>query len=193
IHDPAGSQRSLLTLVDKINSLNLKGNWSVVQSVPVRLDEDTAIPIDPKALEIGGRHWLIQSYFHWERDPLTKWSDHLVRQIFYRPLISALETGEFKRLRMCKRKECQKFFVAEDLRRDFCSEPCRNTFNNKERLAKTAEGLNYFTKLRHDKRKRNLQKARRSLREGKSLEKVSTETGLSLQILKRAGLLVPYD
>lgn|SRR5262249_26981320 len=184
MQDPSGSPRPLVNLIAKINNLKLQGNWSVSQSVRMRISEEEVIPIDPKALKIGGNYWLVESSFGWSQNPLEKWSYLLVLQMFCRPLISALETGEFKRLRMCKRKECQKFFVAEDLRRDFCSDQCRNTFNNKQRLAD-----NYFTNLRHNKRKRNIQKARRLLKEGKPLEEISMETRLSIRVLKQAGVI----
>lgn len=183
MQNPTGTQHSLVKLVDKINDLGLRGNWSVAQSVPIRLDEDTRIPIDVKALKIGGRHWLVEPWFHWERNPLTKWSDRLVRQMFYRPLISALETGEFKRLGMCKRRECQKFFVADDLRREFCGDDCRIAFNNEQRLES-----GWFTEQRHKKRRRDIQRAKTLLDQGFTLEKVSEKIGLSIRVLKRAGL-----
>jgi len=183
IQDPTGTQHPLVKLVDKINDLGLRGNWSVAQSVPMRIDEDTLIPIDAKALKIGVRHWLIQPWFHWERDSLTKWSHRLVRQMFYRPLISALETGEFKRLGMCKRRECQKFFVAEDLRREFCGDDCRIAFNNEQRLES-----GWFTEQRQKKWQRDIQRAKRLLDQGFTLEKVSEKISLSIRVLKRAGL-----
>ena len=182
LQGPSGSPRPLVTLIDKINTLGLQGTWAVSQSVPVGLSEEEVIPIDARALRIGGKHWLVERSFSW--NPLGKWSYRLVRQMFYQPLVSALETGEFKRLRMCKRRECQKFFVAADLRRDFCSDQCRNTFYNKKRLK---EG--WFTEQRRKKRKRDIQKARRLLKEGRPPQEVIKETRLSERILRNAGLM----
>lgn len=182
LEDPSGSTRALVKLIDKINTLGLQGTWTAFQSVPIRVGDDEVIPIDARALRIGDKHWLVERRFSW--NSLGKWSYRLVRQMLYQPLISALETGEFKRLRMCKRRECQKFFVAVDLRRDFCSDQCRNTFYNKKRLK---EG--WFTEQRRKKRKRDIQKARRLLKEGTPPQEVIKETRLSERILRKAGLM----
>lgn len=184
LRDPSGSPRPLMELVDKINTLGLKGDWTVLQAAPLRVSEDGVIPVGARVLRIGGKRWLVDSSFRYSANTLGPWSYRLVRQMFYQPLISALETGEFKRLRRCKWRECQKFFVAEDLRQEFCSDQCRNTFNNKKRLK---EG--WFTEQRQKKRKRVLALARRLLRESKPLKEIMKASRLSERILRKAGLI----
>jgi hypothetical protein len=99
----------------------------------------------------------------------------------YQQVVLLLESGDLSQVRSCP--VCQKFFIVEDPRREFCSEQCRNTFNNNQRLKS-----GYFTELRHKKRERNMRKAVGLLNKGKRLEQVSRETGLSLGVLRRAGL-----
>ncbi len=188
MQSPSGSHLLLERLVEKINAMGFQDEWWVGQSSPHQLSEgEDVIPIDARALKIGARYFLVSRGFNW--DLMGKWTYQLVQHMFYRPLIATLETGEFKRLRRCQRRECQRFFVAGDLRLEFCRDQCRITFNNKQRLKEADGGVNYFTKRRHDKRKRDIQKARRLLREGKSLEAVSKIINLSLRVLNRVGLI----
>src|SRR5712692_4207266 len=53
LQDPSGSPDPLKKLVNKINSLGLRGTWSVAQSKTTRVDDDTVIPIDSRSLRIG--------------------------------------------------------------------------------------------------------------------------------------------
>lgn len=102
-----------------------------------------------------------------------------VQKYIYGLVIRLLEDGELHRLRSCP--QCQKFFVAEDRKREFCSESCRVKLGNKERL-----DSGYFTNLRHKKRRTALARARRLLQEGKPLEEIMKETRLSERILRKA-------
>jgi len=100
----------------------------------------------------------------------------------YWDLIGAFRSREFSLLKSCP--QCQNFFVADDPRRDFCSDECRNTYNNKQRL-----GEGYFKELRRKKRTLELKTAKRLLAEGKSLKQVVEKTGLSERVLKRERIL----
>jgi hypothetical protein len=104
------------------------------------------------------------------------------RDDLYLKIRDSLQIGVFDRLRICP--HCKRFFVAEDARQQFCSDEHRNEFNNKRRLES-----GWFKKNRRDKRKVQLAKARRLLREGKSATKIEKETGLSTRILKREGVI----
>ncbi len=105
-----------------------------------------------------------------------------MRKALYWIIDQALESGELLNLRQCP--QCLRFFVAKDRRKAFCGDNCRKAFSNEQRLES-----GYFYKLRHAKRKRDLSKARRLLRDGKSIEEIIKETGLSQNVLKRQLLL----
>ena len=117
----------------------------------------------------------------WRFAPVQFLSDRVER--YYYPIIGdVLQSGELLYLRSCP--ECQKFFVAEDLRREFCSDQCRNDYNNRQRLE-----AGYFSELRRKKRQRELGEARRLSKKGKSPEEVvSAIPGLTIRILRREGL-----
>src|SRR5262249_43494690 len=130
------------------------------------------IPVTNAAAKSQKVGWYIKS---------TISSPNIEEQIYYE-MVRLLEAGELPLLRSCP--ECQRFFVGVDPRRDFCSDQCRHTFNNRPRLES-----GYFTILRHKKRDRSIQTARRLLREGKTLDAVMKETQLSVRVLERAGLI----
>lgn len=100
----------------------------------------------------------------------------------YEAVIEVIETGELSLLKLCS--VCQKFFTQLHGRQSFCSDRCRNEFNNRRRL-----DSGYFNKLRWDKRRRDIAKAKRLLQEGKSVNKVSAQLGLSLRILRKESLI----
>ncbi len=124
----------------------------------------------------GQTEWVI-----WLVRPQPYISRGAVERI-YHVLNDLLQTGGLQKLKSCP--ECQRFFAAEDQRKQFCSAPCRIAYNNRERLAG-----GYFQELRNNKRNRDLNKARKLLKEGKSPEKLKRETGLSLRVLRREGLV----
>jgi hypothetical protein len=100
----------------------------------------------------------------------------------YSLIIHALEDAKLTQLKVCNK--CQKFFAQADARQRFCSDQCRIESNNKRRLES-----GYFSALRHTKRERQLKRAYRLLKEGKPRAKVEKETGLSLRVLRREGLV----
>jgi len=186
--DDSSDPRPLKKLVDKINTLKFQGNWDVFQSAPMQISEGEVEPIDARAIKIGKKHYLVQRAFTW--NTWGKWSYLLVRQMFYQPLLSTLESGEFNSLKSCRRTECQKFFVGKDPRQGFCNNQCRNIFNNQQRLEKGTDRPNYFTRLRHKTRERDIRNARRLLKEGNSpADVVRAIPRLTIRILRREGLV----
>jgi hypothetical protein len=140
--------------------------------LPINEESVMWIPVSTAAGKSEKVGWYVRS---------TISSPKIEEQIYYE-VVRLLENGELPLLRSCP--ECQRFFVAVDPRRDFCSDHCRHTYNNRPRLES-----GYFSKLRHKKRERNIQEARKLLSEGKTLDAVMKETQLSARILERAGLI----
>jgi hypothetical protein len=104
------------------------------------------------------------------------------RVTIYQIILDAFRSGAIARFRRCL--HCKAFFVAEDDRKQFCSDEHRNDFNNKQRLES-----GYFEKRRRNNRQRQIAKARRLRREGKSLAQIAKETKLSLRVLKKEGIV----
>jgi hypothetical protein len=136
-------------------------------------EESTYLRLGHRVITLLGYRWFVGL------DPAGVGS---LRDCVYAAIIGALESGELSRLRVCG--ECQKFFVQKDARQGFCSDECRIESNNRRRLES-----GYFSDLRHKKRERQLKKARRLLKEGKTAARVAEETGLPLRILRRGGLV----
>jgi len=149
-------------LVTKIDKMNLRSHW-------------VGMPVDeagPGTLVILDRRWEV--YKEIDRRSL--------RHSLYWNLIHSLESGELSSLKVCP--ECSRYFIQADARQGFCNHKCRIEFNNKQRLQ-----TGYFKNRRQTIRRKSLSRARRLLREGKSLNEVSNETRLSLRVLKRAVLM----
>ena len=174
-------------LLEKINEIETKTVWGVepVDYKLVGADEDAEfIPKEAddagdttwywtsrKMVELLGYKWFVGAQgvaaaFAFSRDEL------------YLKIRDAFQIGVFDRLRICPL--CKKFFVADDARKQFCTDEHRNEFNNKRRLES-----GWFKKNRRDKRKVQLAKARRLQREGKSATQIAKETKLPLRVLKR--------
>src|SRR5262249_48970178 len=178
-------------LLEKINKIEIKTIWGV-ESVNYKWagsDEDAEfIPKEAedardttwywtsrRTVELLGYKWFIgvegvEAEFAFSRVEL------------YLKIRDAFQIGVFDRLRICPL--CKKFLVAEDARQQFCSNEHRNEFNNKQRLES-----GWFRKNRRDNRQLQIVKARRLRREGKPPPQIAKETGLSLRILKREGIV----
>jgi hypothetical protein len=178
-------------LLEKINKIESKTIWGVepvdykwVESdengefIPKEADDardTTWYWASGRTVELLGYKWFVgvqgvAGAFAFSRDEL------------YLKIREAFQIGVFDRLRICP--HCKKFFVAEDARQRFCSDEHRNEFNNKQRLES-----GWFKKRRRDNRQRQIAKARRLLREGKSPAQIAKETKLPLRVLKREGLI----
>jgi hypothetical protein len=93
-----------------------------------------------------------------------------------------METGKLAKLKTCN--VCEKFFIQDDVRQEFCSEKCRYDFHNR-----TRQEQGYFGRKRKQTRELILKKAKALLRAGMSPSEVSTKAKLSLRLLRREGLL----
>lgn len=187
-------RRALKTLVDKINRLRIDSQWivafgdqekrlyngpreetlvfkTVTSQNPLLMGPPRLGP-NQRILKVGNVKWIIYRRSYDERS-LRKW--------LYGILISILETGEFGNLRRCP--QCRAFFFANDARKKFCGNNCKDDFNNKRRQK---EGR--FADTRIKSRRRKLIIARNLLKSGKSLYEVVEETELSERILMKAGL-----
>ncbi len=109
-----------------------------------------------------------------------------MREHLYWSIFTFLEDGNLDQLRSCP--ECQRFFVADDPRQDFCIDRCRIIYNNKLRLTPSKKsGVTWFTEHRR-KRKKAIEQARELRNNGMDLDDVAAKTGLSTRVLKQAGL-----
>ena len=174
-------------LLEKINKIESKTVWGVepVDHKLVGSDEDAEfIPKEAddardttwywtsrRTVELLGYKWFVG--LEGEAVDGTFSRDQL-----YSYIRDAFQIGVFDRLRICP--QCKNFFVAEDDRKQFCSDQHRNEFNNKQRLES-----GYFSDLRQKARRRDLKKARVLKRAGKSIAEIQKETGLSVRVLKR--------
>jgi len=141
---------------------------------PEEEEMEWAMTVTSKAGRTIWVNWLIR--------PREKLSLRGIEGWAYGMLKNLLEWGGMEQLKSCP--ECQRFFAAQDSRKDFCSTPCRTNYNNSRR-----KELNYFQNRRKEERRRDLNRARRLLKEGKSPEELVLETGLSLRVLRREGLV----
>jgi len=182
-------------LLEKINKIGSKAVWGVepVDHEWVGSAEDgELIPKEAgdsgdttwfwtsrKMVELLGYKWFVGLQGH-EVDGTFS------RDQLYSYIRDAFQIGVFDRLRICR--QCKNFFVAEDDRKQFCSNEHRNDFNNSQRLKS-----GYFSDLRHKARAQDLKKARALKREGKSATEIQKQTGLSLRILKREKVITKRD
>jgi hypothetical protein len=169
-------QSLLERLLEKINSLNLRPEWQAARFRP-----GDPKPVWGGTAKIQGYRWAIIRAAKLPPGP----TDRQMRDVFYMFIAAALETGKLTELRKCE--ACNKIFAIDDPRRKFCSDKCRIAFNNEHRLQ-----AGYFSDLRKRKRRIALVRVGKLLGEGKSPEdalKLVKNTGLSLGLLKRAGLV----
>jgi hypothetical protein len=97
-------------------------------------------------------------------------------------VINGMHDGKLANLKLCG--GCKKLFRRTHTRQEFCSEKCRYDFNNRRRQVK-----GYFREKRKQTRRLMLRRANALLRAGRSATEVVAKTKLSLQLLRREGLL----
>jgi hypothetical protein len=189
---PEDGYKFLYDLTKKINKMSLTLEWNVM---PVDYEfvgdrEIDLVPIKPveatekirdylapgqQVATLMGCRWIIS-----ERASLIKAES--LKEYLYWAVIQALENGTLGQLQRCK--HCNNLFVQADPRKEFCGQKCKDNFHNKKRLES-----GYFNKLRKQKMTRALARAKRLLRSSELPETVSKETGLSIGILRRKGLI----
>ena len=119
----------LFELVSTLNDLGLKQTWQVMPAnkkaadiMGCKYERKRTRPGEP-FLKIGASKWQVRSW------SLTRDA----RQWLYSVLGSALQNNELPRLKICL--QCQKYFVANDLKQKFCKDACKVEYHNKRRLA----------------------------------------------------------
>jgi hypothetical protein len=129
----------------------------------------------PPLLKILGGTWIVSQMANLNhRGPL----EHFL----WWTVINAMESGELAKLKTCNL--CQKFFLQDDVRQEFCTDQCRYVFHNRAR-----QKQGYFGHQRKRRRRLRLNRAKALLRAGMSSSEVSTRTKLSPRLLRREGLL----
>ena len=147
---PTKAFRLLEQLVNKINSLSLVQDWSVVpvdhvivddsgmaepelvkkeESLDLEEEEDPEEIIkrlgqNERILKIFGLRWVVQP-----RVLIT--SEEAARQMLYWIIIRSLENGTIMSLGRCVRKECRRFFVAKRLGQKYCTLECTKAADTK--------------------------------------------------------------
>lgn len=201
--DPEKAYFRIHKLLRKLNEVEAKSEWeidpieyewesvvdpdgapdTVLMPLPPAEAESKFLHMHPTAkLNLLGYRWHFGRTLKHFGGAATQKDHGFSREILYQILLDAFESGAIERLRTCP--QCKIFFVAEDARQLFCSDEHRNEFNNQQRLKS-----GYFKDRRGGKRKRDLVRARKLLREGKSPAQIAKATGLSRRVLKREGIV----
>jgi hypothetical protein len=137
-------------LLDKINDMDLRLQWQVTE-----FKQGDHRPVTGGIVKVQDYSWAIIR--HAEISPRPK--EQFLRKTLYSFVAFTLEIGKLTNLRKCG--ACERIFAIYDVRRKFCSDDCRSTFNNSRRLK-----AGYFADLRKKKRDRAL--LRRKMQESKS-------------------------
>ena len=142
----------LITLVKKINSLDLKWRWAIASGeneFEIGDGNTTANPArrflatGQKLLEIQGKKWIVMK---------SSIDFNSLEEILYATVIKVLESGDLKWLKRCK--ECDKFFVPKDLRRKFCSSRHTKKYYDEGAPDRVKKSRAYQKKREERKRKR---------------------------------------
>jgi hypothetical protein len=179
--DRQKAEERLSRLVARINKMVFKPTWSVefiddwdLKYEPFPGEKLPQFPVPPLLKILGGTWYVSKMPDLNHRGPLE--------DFLWWTVIDAMETGELAKLKTCGL--CEKFFLQDDIRQEFCSEKCRYDFHNR-----TRQNEGYFRKKRKERRDLMLKKAKALLRARMSPPEVSTKTKLSLSLLRREGLL----
>jgi len=198
--EPEQAYSRIRDLIHKLNEVESKTEWRI-EPIDYELEfwESTGDPekeptdwglrplsskeVESKYLHIHPSTELNLLGLRWYFGRTFEGADYgFGRETLYQIILDAFRSGAIARFRRCL--HCKAFFIAEDARQQFCSDEHRNDFNNKQRLES-----GYFKKRRGSKRKEDLTRARKLLREGKSPTQIAKETGLSERVLKREGIV----
>jgi hypothetical protein len=180
--DVEQAERRLSRLVARINKIGFRPTWSVdfipERDLEYKPSPGTKVPQfpAPPLLKILGGTWYVSR--------VPELLNHRIplEHFLWWSVINSMENGELAKLKTCG--VCQKCFLQEDVRQEFCSEKCRYDFHNN-----TRQEQGYFGQKRKQRRDLMLKKARALFRAGMSPTEVSTKTKLSAKLLRREGLL----
>jgi hypothetical protein len=131
---------------------------------------------EPPLLKILGGTWYVSR--------MPELLNHRIplEHFLWWTVINAMENGELAKLKTCG--ICEKFFLQEHVRQEFCDKKCRYDFHNKTRQKK-----GYFGKTRKQRRELMLNRAKAMLAKGVPQDEVATKTKLLPSLLRREGLL----
>jgi hypothetical protein len=158
--------------IDTMEISNYLGVWRWESQSRKFLSENRGVVIVSEPFEIRG-----EKLFFFESPRAEPGS----REYVYWMIYQSLKTAAFCRLRKCP--GCPRFFVAKDTKRKYCSDRCKDSYNNKRR------GAGYFTERKRERRQMAVERAGRLLKSGIAVGAVQAKTGLSLTSLRRAGLI----
>jgi len=115
---PKGQQRQTLEsiLAEDDSVRRLRGSEKMLPNPAVR-----HLGPERRILKIGGAKWIIRRKFD---------NPRCAREALYGIISNALETGEFSRLKRCN--ECQRFFIGEDPRQEYCKPKCRDEHHDRD-------------------------------------------------------------
>jgi hypothetical protein len=111
----ADGETPYTALVENLNSLRLEQKW-YCEPAAGKLRPGQAI------LYSHGKRWVAQSWPYTITTP----------DFLYSVLGAALLDGSINRLKMCP--NCEKFLIAKDRKRRWCSNQCKDNFHNERRL-----------------------------------------------------------
>src|SRR5262249_29224828 len=176
------AEERLSRLVARVNKIVFRPTWSVESVDEWEEWRNETFPNaklarfrEPPVLKILGGTWFVSKMPNLNhRGPL----EHFL----WWTVIEAMETGELAKLKTCSL--CEKFFLQDDVRQEFCGDKCRFDFHNRKHQK---EG--YFARKRKERRDLILNRAKALLDRGMSPTEVSTKTKLSRRLLRREGLL----
>jgi hypothetical protein len=166
----------LIEIVEKVEAMRIP---AILAVSPWEPQARKAFSDNNGACNVSGPFEIRGERFFFVDGPDTKPAS---REYVYWTLYQSLKTGSFPRLRKCP--WCPKFFVAKDPKRKFCSDRCKDNYNNKRRAM-----VGYFTGKKRERRQKAIERAERLLKSGLSIGAVHAKTGFSLNALHRTGLI----
>ena len=162
--DARGPASCLLRLVKKLQTMDLRLSPTVQSWAPNMRSR--------RPLMIGGKKFVVN-------DDVAQNS---LREEVYWFLYHSLRSATFNKLKICR--NCEKIFFSNTSRQSFCPIQCKDSFHYRVRLKS-----GYHSKIRKVHRKRKLKIAQRVLKAGRGVRIAVEQSGLSLGILQKEGLI----
>jgi hypothetical protein len=173
--DRQKAEERLSRLVSRINKIVFRPTWSVEfideseDYEPFPGEKLPQFPVPPLLKILDGTWYVSKMPDLNHRGPLE--------DFLWWTVIRAMENGELAKLKTCGL--CEKFFLQDDVRQEFCSEKCRYDFHNR-----TRQKQGYFGRKRKQTRDLKLKIAKSLLARGVSQSEVATKTKLSRRLFK---------
>ena len=120
-------KRDLDRLVEKINELGIKpywDTWPATKSLGGEFPSNPAyekLGVGQRVLKFGKDKWIVTMNINLGDAP---------RGYFYGAIITAFQSGSFNYFKRCQWKDCRKFFLTPDLKRDtYCTPECGKAYD----------------------------------------------------------------